>query len=193
MDPAGLCYSGAMKHQGSSSYRWLAALLILQASSACSGEGGRATPTRPIGKASAAPEASADGAREGAGDVPAPVGSLRNLLTRAGIVPTGIVKLESRQELPGCPEAELRYRFFLADHAGFFNASMYRTSAEAQACRDDFQAMALKGGSTAWERLQRDVFVQGSWLILFPPERPTKELRDRILSAIGADPGDVAP
>jgi len=170
----------------------LVALALLQFQVACRSEGA-ATPTHPVARASAAPAPAPGASPDEAGaeapeDVPAPIATLRDLLADAGLSPSRIVRLGSRQELPGCPAAELRYRFYMGDLGAFFNASWYRSGADAQVCRNDFQAMALKGGASAWERLQQDVFVQGSWLILFPPEQPSKEVRERILRAIGRAP-----
>lgn len=167
----------------------LVALVLVLLLGACRSEDDHATPGKPMARASAVPapgHASREEAGVGiAGDVPAPVASLRDLLAGAGLAPVKIERLQSPQELPGCPAAELRYRLFIGDRGAFFNASHYRAAADAQLCRNDFKAMALKGGESAWQRLEQDVFVKGSWLILFPPDLPTKDVRERILQAIG--------
>jgi len=165
----------------------LVALVLVLVQGACRSEVGQAAPG---GSAAPAPVHAAGG-EEGeatAGDVPAPVASLRDLLADAGLAPVKIERLRSPQELPGCPAAELRYRLFVGDRGAFFNASHYRIASDAQLCRNDFKAMALKGGESAWQRLEQDVFVEGSWLILFPPDLPAKDVRERILRAIGQAP-----
>ncbi|HWV38191.1 MAG TPA: hypothetical protein VN033_06900 [Vulgatibacter sp.] len=167
----------------------LAALLLVQLQTACRSEGGGDVPGRPVARASAVPApgpAPEPGeGRTAAGDLPSSIAGLCDVLAEAGLAPTRIERLNSRQELPGCPAAELRYRLYVGDRGGFFNASIYASAADAQRCRNDFRAMALKGGESAWERLEKDVFVEGSWLILFPPDLPARDVRERILRAIG--------
>ncbi len=115
---------------------------------------------------------------------PSALVELRQHLEAAGVEITEIEALKSLRELPGCPSAEFRYRLHLGSGGAFLNVSRFDGAGEAEACREDFRNMALKGGASAWERLRRDVSVHGPWLFLFPPERPGTEARERINRAL---------
>ncbi|AKU90482.1 hypothetical protein [Vulgatibacter incomptus] len=125
---------------------------------------------------------------------PESIAQAKRLLSAAGIAVTATERLNNAQEFPGCPVAELRFRIHFSEAHAFLNASKFATAEEAEICRDDFRAMALKGGASAWERLRRDVAIQGSWLYLFPPELPDPATRERIIEALGKiEPQNEAP
>jgi len=115
---------------------------------------------------------------------PPQIEALQERLVTAGIAVSRLEALRSLRELPECPAARFRWRIYLEGEGSFANVSLFDSSKLADACRSGFRAMALKGGEHAWERLRRDVAVEGPWMILFPPGQPAEATRQTIVRSL---------
>lgn len=109
-------------------------------------------------------------------------------LRTAGVPVTRVEPMRSRQEFPGCAEAELRTRIHF-DGGRFVNVSRFHTPEQAQACLDIFREIALRAGPTGWERLKPTISTNGPWLYLFPSDLRDGAFRKQVLDALVAAGG----
>jgi len=112
------------------------------------------------------------------------IAAVEQSLRTAGIPVTQAEQLRSLKEVPGCPDAQLRYRIHFGESPRFVNVSRFATAEEAQACLEDFKATALKAGPSGWDRLGPTISTNGPWLYLFPQDLHDGALRLRVIQAL---------
>lgn len=101
----------------------------------------------------------------------------------AGIPVTRVEPMTSRQEFPGCVDAEFRTRLHLGP-GRFVNVSRFADADQARACLDVFKEIALRAGPEGWERLGPTLTTNGRWLYVFPQDLTDASYKRQVIEAL---------